>query len=69
MSWIFYKLLTHFLQVAIVLLAVVAAVAADSYSYKPAYKDEYAYVRNSCIEKLKPLGCLKLSVISSFTIT
>jgi len=54
-----YKLLTHLSQVAIVLLAVVAAVAADSYSYKPAYKDDYSYVRNNNIEELKPLGCLK----------
>ena len=38
------------LKVAIVLLAVVAVVAAESYgyekAYKPAYKEEYAYVRN-----------------------
>jgi hypothetical protein len=49
----------EWLQVAIVFLAVVAAVAADSYGYdksykpatysapaytKPAYKEEYAYV-------------------------
>ena len=49
------------LKVAIVLLAVVAVVAAESYGYekaykpaayaapaynKPAYKEEYAYVRN-----------------------
>ena len=53
------NLTEHFLQVAIILLAVVAAVAAESYGYdksykpaayaapaysKPAYKEEYAYV-------------------------
>ena len=55
------------LKVAIVLLAVVAAVAAESYGYdksykpaayaapaysKPAYKEEYAYVRK-CLFKNK----------------